>query len=218
VAFGDSHMGMWLPALDDIGRAEGIRVVPLVKWACPSYDVAVRSLQHPGSYTECDDFRAWATDQIEALQPDLVVLTNRGMPGGMLADPDEQAAAWGDGVAKTVIAMRERARRVVVLGDVPRVGVDPADCLSALDATVADCTIPEAERSNEANRATEQATRTSGGRYVDMVPFVCAGGACPLAVDQTVTYRDDDHLSVTWAHRIAPDLGRLLELPAMLPR
>jgi hypothetical protein len=41
---------------------------------------------------------------------------------------------------------------------------------------------------------------------------VCLRNRCPMVVDQVVTFRDSSHLSVTWVKKVAPDLGRLLDL------
>jgi hypothetical protein len=49
--------------------------------------------------------------------------------------------------------------------------------------------------------------------YVDVEPLVCDGHRCPLAVGHTVVYRDDDHITLTWAREVARDLAGRLELP-----
>lgn len=45
---------------------------------------------------------------------------------------------------------------------------------------------------------------------IDPVPWLCGTGGCPVVVGDTLVYRDDSHLSETYAEAVAPVLGREL--------
>ncbi len=211
VAFGDSHMGMWLPALDQMGATDGFKVVPFVKWACPSVEVPTFAVR--GVEGTCDKFRTWAEDQIRELDPDVILISNRVLPPNLDADDSDLVDVWEQGVRTTLQMMSEIAPEVRIFGDVPRVEVDPGDCISARNSTMASCTLDATPRSRDGIHATHVAANEVGVPYVNVEPLTCAQWRCPLVVDQTVVYRDDDHISLTWGRRVTDDLRQRLDLP-----
>ena len=212
VAFGDSHMGMWLPALDSIGRSDGFRVVPFVKWACTSFDVPTRESRGQGG--TCAEYREWATEQIRALDPDVILLSNRAFPPNLDVRSAEMTEVWEQGVRSSLRTMTDIAPTVRVFDDVAKVGVDPADCLSDDDSTMATCTTAASPRSVRGILATRKAAAEVGVPLVNVAALTCIEQQCPLVVDQTVVYRDDDHISMTWAERLTGEVRSRLDLPA----
>src|SRR5207244_433759 len=96
-----------------------------VKPNCAASLVTVGELV-PGSppWPECDDFRAWALDQIAALDPALVVVSSSG-PNPVLYDaggdriPKEDVdAAVEDGYVDLFTRLGTTADRTVLLRDV----------------------------------------------------------------------------------------------------
>ena len=211
-ALGDSHMGMWLPSLDAMGAADHFRVIPYVKWACPSVDVPTLAINGPEG--TCDQFREWSLEQVRALKPDIILISNRVLPPNLDASEDDLVSVWEAGVRSTLATMSEIAPTVRIFSDVPRVEVDPGDCLSARDSTMATCTLPATQRSHEGIRATRRAAKEAGVKFVNVEPLTCSKYRCPLVVDQTVTYRDDDHISLTWGRRLTDALRDRLRLPS----
>ena len=79
VLFGDSHAGMWLPAVQRLAAANGWRVIPLVKFGCTPVGFTVWDNTLKRAFHECDEWRARAIERIEQLQPALtLVVTSRG--------------------------------------------------------------------------------------------------------------------------------------------
>ncbi|TYL55387.1 acyltransferase [Nocardioides sp. BGMRC 2183] len=208
VVIGDSHMGQWLPALDELGAEHGYRVVPLIKFGCSPF--AVDITWGGRDYHECTDFRAWATEQVAELEPEVVVVGSRGLQRNMTVPAEERAAAWTEGVTETVRTLEELTDEVVVIGDVPPLGVDPIECVTDASATMATCTTAAEERVLEANRLTEAAARELGVRYVDVADLVCVGGRCPAVAGGLMVYANDDHLSRTWVRHVTPKVAERL--------
>ena len=177
VVIGDSHMGQWLPALDTIGQESGYRVLPLVKYGCAPYDVPLRTGGR--SYTECQDFRDWALQQVTQLQPDVVVIGGRGLQGNMVVPAGERPGVWTAGVTGTIRTLASLTGRLIVVGDVPALDVDPIGCLTDARATMATCTTPVDPRTPEANRLTSAAARGAGVRFADLSDLACLRGRCP---------------------------------------
>ena len=209
-ALGDSHMGMWLPALDAIGQTDGFRVVPFVKWACPSIDVPTTPGR--GAPGACEEFREWTQVQVEELEPDVIILSNRVLPPNLDTDESEQVPVWEEGLRSTLATMSELAPQVRVFGDVARVDIDPGECLSQNDSTMATCTRDASLRSVVGIVSTRDVARDLEVPFVNVSPLTCFEQRCPLVVDRTVVYRDDNHISVTWAMRLVDELRELAEL------
>ena len=101
---------------------------------------------------------------------------------------------------------------VSVIGDVPGLGDDPADCLLRRKATMATCTYGASPFVARHNQATRQAAENTGGHYVDVQDLFCADDRCPAVIGGSVAYIDDNHVSRTYAETLAGQLGRRLRL------
>jgi len=210
VAYGDSHLGMWLPALDDLGRRLHFRVVPLIKLGCGPFDA---EQWHDGApMPSCPEFRRWALGEIRRAGPDLVLVGYRGLWAVRPGDGETKAEAWQHGAERTLHELTALAPRVVVLGDIPSVRTGPADCLQAAGASLAGCTVGEDDVALEANALVEGAARRTRADYVDLTSLVCWQHRCPITTLELVVYRDDSHVSLSWARRAANDLGQLAGL------
>lgn len=61
-------------------------------------------------------------------------------------------------------------------------------------------------------RQAVESARRAGVQVVDLEPWVCYNDRCPVVVGSTITYRDLDHLTATYACRLARPLGQQLGL------
>lgn len=65
---------------------------------------------------------------------------------------------------------------------------------------------------NDAGIAAEQAAATaSGGQYADLTPLFCTTARCPPIVGNNLVYRDDNHLTVSYARTLGPVIGALVD-------
>ena len=218
VLLGDSHAGMWLPALEQLGREQGWRIVPLIKFGCPA---VAWPLWHSGeeqTNTSCTDFHDWAVDQVAALDPDLVVAGSRAIldfaneHGTGPLEADAAADAWEAGLRRTLRELAPHAEQVSLVLDTPTTPEVPADCLSTSGATLGSCTTQMPAEVSELNARTEAVAREAGAHVVDMEPFVCAHGRCPLVVGSTAVYADQDHLSATYVKQVTAGFVAQLQL------
>jgi hypothetical protein len=211
VALGDSQLGQWMPAIDELGRSQGFRVLPLVKFGCPPFDVPV--VDGAGAhYWQCDEFRKWAADQIAERRPDLVIVGSEATPDRLRPLPGlTTAQTWASGVQQLVERMQRVGARVVVLADTPNLAFDPEECLTSPGSTLKACVGRPHEGLLEANAVTKRTAVDAGGAYLDVVSLVCRRGRCPLVVDRTMTFMDYSHVSAAWAEALADDLGRMYD-------
>ncbi len=209
VVLGDSHAGQWLPAFDRIGREHGYRVVPLIKLGCVPYDVPLVTDDLSRPYTECVEWRTWVLEKLRTIDPDVVYVSSRAMPGNLVASEAERGQVWRDGVDSMVTSLQETTPDVRLIGDTTRLEFDPIECLTDRDATMATCTDAENDLVREANEITRLAAEAAGAEYVDITPLVCLDQRCPAFAGGRMVFANTDHLSVDWVEHVLPELKRV---------
>jgi peptidoglycan/LPS O-acetylase OafA/YrhL len=214
VLFGDSHALMWFPALDSLADQDGWHLIPQAKATCPPINITVYSPSLGGWYTGCNQWRAAVVARIQALHPALIVLgfsREYGIPDDHVV---VDGPAWIQGLTSMMTTLRATGAQVVLMGDVPypQTGLVP-DCLSAHLADATACTMPaQYPYYNPSGVAQEEAVATAtGSGYVNTRPWFCYGNTCAVIVDNNLVYRDDNHITATYASWLTPVIGADLE-------
>ena len=66
---------------------------------------------------------------------------------------------------------------------------------------------------NPGGIAQEQAVASStGAGYVDTDPWFCISTTCTVIVDNLLVYRDDNHITASYASWLTPAIGAQLEI------
>lgn len=216
VLFGDSHAAMWFPAVDAWANANGYRLFVFAKAACPPVEITLFSPVLERTWTECSEWYSTAMATLAQLHPALVVL---GIAPNYDSAYDvvQDGPAWLSGLAATVTASRSDGARVLVLGSVPSPPTDIPDCLSAAIDNVPSCRFsPIGQRvsggglvgvDQSGDRAEDAAVTSAGGLYLDVVPWFCTASTCDVVVDNLLVYRDNSHITATYATYLAPLVG-----------
>ena len=203
---GDSHAAQWFPALNRLAKHHGWRLVTYVKVACPWVDMRVRNLILKREYTECAAWRKATIKALQAERPDLTIVSMSRFAIHPVLDEDATLAAQGDALAR---ALERIPGRVAVLVDTPDAGRDIPACLSRHTDDVRKCAIPRATAlAGHLGRIERRATRATGDALIDLTDRVCRGFPCPVVVDGMIVFRDQRHLTATYAASMAPDLDR----------
>lgn len=202
VLFGDSHAGMWLPAMMPIALRRHWRLEFYGKPACPTPRLTFWNQQEGRPFVECDRFRDFVLGQIQASRPALVIVTNESfsqkLDRGVLITP----AQWQAGLTKTLATLSRSASRVVVLGDTPVLDESAPDCLAAHAANLTACFTTRAKATervwNDADRAAAIAT---GSDYLPVLPWLC-GTVCTPVIGNMIVYRNRFHLTATYSRML----------------
>lgn len=215
---GDSHAAMWQPSLDIVARQRNWRLVTMAKVTCPLQDLPITSPYLGRQYSECEQWRQEALARLADQQPKLIVLS---MSRRYAADFGFASYDPGWIASLTAMVADLRARtgaRVLVLGPVPDPQTDVPVCVSGnLNDTLA-CAPPRRDGLNsDGIRAEVAATGAGGGQYADLSGMFCTAQVCPVVVGRELVFRDDNHLTVTYAEALAPVLSVIAE-QAMAPR
>ncbi len=212
VLFGDSHAAMWFPAVDAIAKARHWRLLVWTKATCPPVDVTIVSPDLGRTYSECDEWRTEVTSLIVATHPVLVVL---GIAPNYdpLYDVTQDGPQWLAGLSRSITALRASGAKVLVLGPVESPDWVVPDCLSAHLDDVQACDVTPTESHagpglvgyDNADMIAEQAAVVrAGGTFVNVKPWFCAAGTCPVIVDNLLVFRDNSHITVAYAAFLAP--------------
>ena len=206
VLFGDSHALMWFPALENIAVGQGFRLVAAAKATCPPLDIPVFSPDLDRWYTQCSQWRQAEVARMTQLHPAIVVLGFSREYGVQNDRVQVDGPAWLAGLTEMITTLEATGAKVVVLGDVPYPPGSVPECLAAHAARATACLIPDAPPAvNASGIHTEmQAVTAAGGAYVDSHPWFCALGTCDALVENMLVYRDDNHVTSTYAKWLTP--------------
>ncbi|HZC73543.1 MAG TPA: acyltransferase family protein [Jatrophihabitans sp.] len=219
VALGDSHMLMWLSALEPIAERNGYQFVPITKLGCSPYDVLAWDFKNDEEYTTCNKWRSWALRQIRKLQPEVVIvgsasdMKSMDPSTGRLLSASRSQQVWRAGARSLARQLTAVTPEVRFLQDVNRLPMDPADCLSDLKNTAADCTFPPAGKVTESNQLVRRGIAATGAKYVRLRDLFCMEGRCPTVVNGIQVYGDNDHITSDYVRYILDDVEPRLRLP-----
>ncbi len=222
VAFGDSHAQQWVPALIAVAGTYAWRIVVLTKSSCPSVHVLLAEPVFPGADASCNTWRARAEAWLAANPPDLVLISNTRGYGlidarGRPIPSRDREHTWAAGLATTLAAMPPRSR-VLVLGDAPRSSVDVPNCLRHHRTYVPACEEPRSTALSPAHDLAEQTTaQAAGAAFASLNPVICPGDPCPVIDGHVLMWRNESHLTATYARRLGPDLVPII-LAALAPQ
>jgi peptidoglycan/LPS O-acetylase OafA/YrhL len=214
VLFGDSHALMWFPAFDNLANQYGWHLIPQSKATCPPININVYSPDLGGWYTGCNQWRAAVVARIQALHPALVVLGFSREYG--IADDHVvvDGAAWMQGLSSMMTTLRATGAQVVLMGDAPypMSGLVP-DCLSAHLTNAVACTMPKQYPYYNPSGVGQEETvaAAAGAGYVNTQPWFCFDATCTVIVNNILVYRDDNHITDTYASWLTPVIGADLE-------
>jgi len=152
--------------------------------------------------------------RIQALHPAVVVLgfsREYGIPDDHVV---VDGAAWMQGLSSMMTTLRATGAKVVLMGDVPypQTGLVP-DCLSEHLTDAVACTLPKQyPYYNPSGVGQEEAVAAAAGAgYINTQPWFCYDLTCAVIVDNLLVYRDDNHITATYASWLTPVIGADLQ-------
>ncbi|KFL35880.1 hypothetical protein N788_06300 [Arenimonas donghaensis DSM 18148 = HO3-R19] len=211
VFIGDSVGAQWLPAIEQVARQRGLKVVVLTKSACPIVDEPYFYERINQRFTVCEQWRKAAVQYVQARKPALVVIGSSRYPFS--------AEQWREGTRRMLLALGAPGRPVAVIAPTPLLGYHNPICLIAQGRlqdgvlVAPACTEPLAEpRPGGAVDSLRAAVASVPGTgLVEMNDLVCPDGRCDGLVRGHITFRDDQHLNAGYVMDLAPAFARRLE-------
>lgn len=213
VAFGDSVSLQWFPAYARIFDHPGWRLLVITKSSCPAVDAPFFYARIGREYTVCTMWRRRALREIAALKPDVVIM-------GLTFTYDFTQAQWIDGTRAVLRQLAPSAGTIYLMRSTPKLPFDGPDCIAPRSHLYAMlkgrslCTAPAASPLSDAVAGWLQAAAAPfhNVHFVDMTTALCAGGTCHAQVQGHIVFRDDQHLTATYAALLAPEMRRAMAL------
>jgi peptidoglycan/LPS O-acetylase OafA/YrhL len=206
VIFGDSHAMMWIPTLLALSKRDGWTVIPLVKSACtPNSWTEQITAETPELTRACHTWFQWAVDQAKSLRPDVMLITGC-CP---IPFPSSLSTRIQRGLTSLAMTMKPFSRSVVVIADPDGIGPqftakkEPVDCLLAPHATMRTCTITLQDSYLAFNDNLAKVASVNNFGFLSTRDWFCYQKQCPMVVANTVVYRDDGHITNTYALKLS---------------
>jgi parallel beta-helix repeat protein len=198
---GDSHAGMWLPAVNQLALKNGWRLTFLAKTGCPFANYP--SFQLAGyadrPYTECNSWRAAVIARIVAVKPSVVIVAS---------EERSIAAQEPKGLTQSLDAIKKSVPKILFLADTPKPTSDVPDCLAQHPSDITTCNIPVSTGVENAGRLAEIAgAKAAGATVIDPEAWFCTNTTCPVVIQNTIVYLDDSHITAAYALFSEPQLA-----------
>ena len=214
---GDSHAGMLVPALTEIGRQHDLTVMVASMSGCPWQ----QTLVFTRGLATCGDIQdIWYQRVIPEFDPDVIIVASRATDHAVGADygvksndpsmPKDMSQAMVATADRTLRSLESPDRSLVLIEPVPVGKENTMSCLSGVQLSSGCSFVTEGTSSAEAGyRALER--KIMNFHSVDIDPLVCpALPVCDPVVDDILVRLDHDHISAAWSLHIAPQLDELL--------
>ncbi|MBV1855036.1 acyltransferase family protein [Catellatospora tritici] len=208
VLFGDSHAGHWFPPLEQIAKDRGWRLAVVTKSACSAASTLIYMPNMKRNYTECVQWRDAAVEYIRSLRPALVVMSSNGN-GDAVDIGADQAVGWANAWRKTFSRLAQPGTRQVLISDTAWPAGDAPECVSAHLSNVDACHRPTQAAIGDGRRRAlvAEAAVLDGVTVIDPLPWLCTQARCPVIVGNTLVYKDNSHLTATYAKLLTPVLA-----------
>ena len=214
---GDSHAAHWLPTLEALAAQRGWRIQAMTKASCPPIALLVWLENYSRPYTDCLEWAEAALVQIERMQPAITFVSFSRhylvVDGEQLLPATQVPGRWTSATEALLTRIDVASGTTVYIADTPRHERNPVHCLASR-LVVSDCPSLRADTVDAGYAAIEAAAAAAAG--VDLLvsaDWLCDATACPLIFGSYLVYRDQTHISATFAAVLAPVLGAWLDRP-----
>ncbi len=208
---GDSHGSAIFPAVNEVAKAHGWKLVIYLKIDCSFVDIPVIDQNLKRTYTECATWNNNVIARLKAHPPDLVIVhMSRWIFNANSAD--SSYTAQGNAMAREMEKIPQQSH-VVQITDIP----DPwnlsiPDCLSSHLSDWRGCNYSRSTGFGSYwGKREAVASKASGIPLIDPSQWICPGkGACPPVINNIIIFRDQHHLTATFARSLGPQLDAAL--------
>lgn len=184
VLYGDSHAAQWFPALEQLAKDRGFRLISLTKSACSSV-AADRDDQGAYKSKDCNEWRSNSVERINEIKPAALIMSSFQYYRPPSSAKNRQTW-WRNGQEKLLSAVKQSAPYLIYIADTPKPVTDIPNCLSSKNSGSCDST----------EKTSVQVI--DGFSMIDPNSWFCSS-ICPAIKDGFVVYRDSSHISVAAA-------------------
>ena len=202
--YGDSHAAQWFPAFEKLAIKRNWKFISYTKRGCPPADIPTYSKVLGKVYKECAPWRENVLQQMvtDGVQTVFIAQFNRLLSASTRVPMWQKE--WRVGLQSTIDQLTAKGITPVLMEDTPYPGQDVPTCLSRHYTNVQLCNpiISSAYR-DDMHQMLEDFD-AANTHVLWTRHWFCTDAGCPTVVGNILVYRDDNHMSVTFASYIAP--------------
>lgn len=198
---GDSHAYQYIDTLISLADTNGWSLTTYLKGACPWTTAPVTDSS--ATFTaSCVQWRANLEKELVDTEPFDVVFTAALSSTPYAVSDADRTSVVRDGFVSAW--QQARGAAIVTIVDNPKFAVDPNKCLRT--SSPEDCTEPRAEVLDDVDPLA-LAGESAGATVLDFTSAYCDAEVCFSVVGGANVYRDQDHLTRTFALTLGPAIG-----------
>ncbi|MCH8561228.1 acyltransferase family protein [Nesterenkonia sp. DZ6] len=227
--FGDSHATMWLPALDEIARDAGKRLLVLTRSGCTPRAATFVEADDP-----CGEANLEILDRLsEDDEVETIVIAASQMMGGFegpdvevdLPDSEVELTEQGRSVITPIQVWLDAEKEVVVLGEIPRLNLERnatetlPECVALNEDDPAACN-DDLEDTWVSERWLTQSqdvfAEAENYHFIPTEDLLCSEeeATCYAVLGGAITYNDNSHVSQNFVRSVTAELAERIE-PAL---
>ena len=120
-----------------------------------------------------------------------------------------------ENLTKNILKLQKFGHKVVLLGDIPRYKVHPEDCVFAptIERSMKHCSMPISEFNNQKaifDPILKKIASENKLTYIPLDSMLCDEGSCSMINDDTILYRDTNHLNIPGSQLIGSYISKEL--------
>ncbi|MEV4628762.1 acyltransferase family protein [Micromonospora sp. NPDC049523] len=215
VLAGDSHAAQWLPALEPIARSNKWKLVTYTKEDCPLLFAPVARAKR--AYPSCTEWnRSVRTKLTGDDQPQLLITSSA--THSLFADGYTLTGEYGrteltGSFRETWSELADADLPTVVLRGTPQPGRDVPGCVTGHRQRLTECTAKREIALAGIGPVQEKAAAgLDGVHLVDLNDAICPAARCAAVIGGMLVYRDNEHLTASYAASLSPRLRGELDL------
>ncbi len=215
VFIGDSIAMQWFPAVRKIMKKRSWRLIVMTKSSCPMVEVPFYYTRIKRMFVRCSTWREHALAKLSDYRPDITIL------GSTYTYPFSRKQ-WIEGTRKVLSIASRYSGKVYLLRSTPSLPFNGPDCLAPHSdlyrwlSQYPSCTF--AAHNQQFDRVyawrRKAAKAFPNVSTIDMTSSVCPDGICMAERDGQVVFRDDQHMTASFARSLGPQLAAKIKLPS----
>jgi len=213
IVVGDSHAAYWLPAIDEIARRRGVRVLYSGISSCHP-EIVPTARNGEALFARCAEWQARLPALFAELRPALVITTSFDSPqaslvdlSGRRLDEAESLTALENGARRLMEAAAKVGAPLVRIDDVPLLPFSAHDCLALHWTEPESCSSDKAVSlgKNSAVRGARQ-RGLAGATIIDGAEIAFPGPAIEAIRGDMIVWNDRHHLTPAFSRTLADRL------------
>jgi peptidoglycan/LPS O-acetylase OafA/YrhL len=211
---GDSHASALFPGVNVMAQAHGWKLIPYMKIDCSFLDFDDLVYYGPPTvpYPECMSWNKNVLAKLNNNPPDLILISmSRWI---FTANDAEETVTQETRALIRMIDKLPQSSRVVIIQDPPLpTAFKIPDCLSVNLDNYQRCAYKKTTGFGSSMGAREiAASKATGAGLIDLTDAICpsSGNYCPVVIDDMIVWRDQHHLTATFAASLAPAMDEQL--------